>query len=636
MQTAGMLAAAMLTGCGDAPDPSPPAAAPVVQRWNVLPATPTEQARYALDRLIRGAVPQDLLVIPNQHTHVLRGAKNDLLALPVETLRLLAEPALIERLTSPAATDLNPLHNVLEVLGALPQPDPGLVRRWVAPVAHHADVTLLLLAVGCIQAAHSPELADLALMLLERGAQDKRVSREAFQLLAGAAPPWPQRAAQVVLARGSPFAWLAVAASLEPSGERGVAPTARSDLLAWWALLAEQAGPRIPTGLPRVKTLPYVSAFAKPQTAAVTAGTWQAPSRLGYDLGWLTVIPDQVAEQPLLALFGTGQEPAALARCTLARHGSRAAVLAVHADRACPDELRRLTAEHCMLPGDERVRPESAMTATEEFLAGLRRPRAKPWNLAEVTAVRAGLPPASTPEAVALLQRVIREARPLADLMSVVEEAHDRLRAEDRGLDQAAVFELLGAGEAPDPEARGLGVHLAQRARQAVYLPRLLALEGAAPELARAVNRAMFWIVTGSDVPRPTLEAYVRRYAEQLDQASDEVLPTLATGLLDLGEPGVAALVARIHGPRAVLYARALLQASGVLPLSVAEALCARIDARLHPEARRELYLALWRGAPAEASGALAAAKARIEPAERPVLDVVLQAVRHRAARPPG
>jgi hypothetical protein len=636
---AGLLALTLLgapCGCGDAPAPPPQGPpGPATTRWNVPPASPAEQVRFALDRMVRGPVPQTLLAIPDQHTYVLRAAKADLLALPLETLALLRDPALIERLTGPATKDLNPWHNVLELISALPQPDAALVRSWVAPIRDHGAPSLLLLGVGCIQASGSDELADLALLLLERGAHDRNVSKEAFRFLAAASPPWPQRALQLLFARGSPHAWVAVAAALDAGGQRGAVAAARANLLAWWALLSEQGGPRIPTGLPRVKTVAYVEAFGRPETPAVAAGTWLPSSRIAYDQGWLTAAPEEAAELPLVALFGTGQEPAALARCALGRLGYEAARWAVEADRAGRDEVRRARAEHCALPGDPPMATDVASRATEDFLASLRAPRATPWTLAEVTEVRRALPPATTPEAVALLRRVVREARPVTDLVSVVETAHDLLRAQERGLDQEAVFELLDKGDQLDPEARSLGVHLAQRSRQGIYLPRLLALEAkASADQARALQRGMHWIVTGGDISAPVLSDYVRRYAERADQASDEVLPTLATGFLDLGEPGVAALVERIHGPRAVIYARALMRASGVLPVAVAEALSQRIDARLSPEARRDLYLALWRGAPAQAAGALAAAKARLDPSERPVVDVVLETVRHRAAPP--
>ena len=118
---------------------------------------------------------------------------------------------------------------------------------------------------------------------------------------------------------------------------------------------------------------------------------------------------------------------------------------------------------------------------------------------------------------------------------------------------------------------------------------------------------------------------------ESCDSASRG--PTWATGLLDLGEAGVEALVERLKGPRGRLYVLALFESTSVLPLPVAEALCDLLDASRPAQARHELLVTLWRSAPAQAASALAAAKGRLEPADRPAVDVVLEVVRHRAAR---
>ncbi len=641
------LGAAGLAGCGEreggasqpvaaAPGPSQPK-----QRWKVEPALPREQARFALARLLNGPLPQEVLAVPDQHQQTLRLAMLDLVALPLETAELLEDEALLRRVTGPEVSDLNPWHNLLEVISTLPSPDVELVRRWVEPVLLRDVPALSLRAVGCLAATRSDEFGDLALRLLEQGADDRILSRQALRVLMRMQAPWPARGLALTYARGSPFAWLEAASVLEVglASETAVAPLRVSsgsgsprDLLAWWALLAEQAGPRPPGGAPRVRSLPYTEWHAAELASVGRAGVPRAPSAREVDeRGWLSVNPEAGAELSLLAVFTTGQEPAATARCALAAQGHAPFVHAVEADRAHPDPLRKERAAHCMLAGERGVPTAQLIAETEAFLVGLRRPDAAPLDLEGVALALRRLPPADGPAATALLTRVLREARPVADLLLLLEGAHDALAGAQDGADEACVLALLAA---PAAEDRGLGLHLAQRSRKGLYLAPLLRLEeSASVEGRRAMRRALQWLASGGGLEPAVHLDYVRRFSRWLDEATDAELTPWATGLLDLGEAGVEALVERLQGARGRLFVQALLESASVLPLPVAEALCDLLDARRPVEARHELLVTLWRSAPAQAASALAAAKGRLEPADRPAVDVVLEVVRHRAAR---
>lgn len=613
-----------LGACGGEQAPPVPA---TPARWKVPPVPPGQKARYALERIVRGPVAQQHLPLPDDHAWVLPSAQRDLLALPAETLALLDDEQLLQQLTGPQRQDLNPWHNLLQLLPALPGAEASLLRRWTEPALAREEAGLWQLAVGCLVGRPEPELAPLLQAFLERAPGERRVSREAVRALLARPAPWPMRCAQAVLAHGSPEAWLSCGSGAGGLAEgTGRLPPATSDALAWWALLAAQAGPRPATAAPRIKTLPVSEAALAAQGAAV-----RQPAEVQDAVGWLAADPAGCAVQPLLALFTTGLEPAARATCELARQGVAGARAAVEAARACEDPLRRLQGEHCMLEAGVELPLEEQVQRTLAFLARARDPAAQRLVLAEVSEAVGWLPPGEEPAGEACLLRVVREAGPVADLMLLVEGAHSRLLAAERGADEPLVQELLAS---PEAARRGLGLHLAQRSRKPVFLPAAWALAGSGDAaLERAVQRVLATLVAAPGAPAGARARYVRDVVARIEAGPDSVLVTEAPGLLALGAEGRDALAAQVlRSPRAPLYARALRKVDTVLPLAVAEALCDRLGMALTPEARYDLYVALWRNAPAEAAPALAAAKARLDPAERPAVDVVLEAVRHRAA----
>ncbi|MFM8979866.1 MAG: hypothetical protein ACKOSS_05325 [Planctomycetia bacterium] len=621
---AALLLCALGAGCGgEAPAPAPQAPA----RWKVEPVAPAAKARYALERIVRGPVAQEHLPLPDDHAWVLASAQRDLLALPAETLALLDDAALVQQLTGPGREDLNPWHNLLQVLPALPGAEAGLVRRWTEPALAREEPGLWQLAVGCLVGRPDPELAPLLQAFLERAPGERRVSRECVRALLARPAPWPMRCVEQVLAHGSPEAWLACGEGAGGLDEAtGVLPPAVADALAWWALLAEQAGPRPATGAPRLKTLPCTEAAAEahgpPERRAAEVGDGR---------GWLAADPATCAVQPLLALFTTGLEPATRATCELARQRLPGPRAAIEAARGCRDPLRRLQAEHCMLEAGADLPVAQRVEQTLAFLARARDPAAPPLTLALVSEAVGKLPPGDDPAGEACLLRVVREAEPLADLMLLVEGAHARLLAAERGADEALVLGLLGSTE---PARRGLGLHLAQRARKALFLPAVRALAGRGdPALERSVQRALFLLVAAPGAPAAERARYVDELVARIEAGPDSSLVTEAPGLLVLPPEGPAALARSLQqSPRAALYARSLRKVDGVLPRAVAEALADRLGPQLAPGVRYDICVALWRNAPAEAAPALAAARARLAPADRPAVDVVLEAVRHRAA----
>lgn len=619
-----LLLGALASGCGsEAPAPAPQA--PV--RWKVEPVAPAAKARYALERIVRGPVPQQALPLPDDHAWVLASAQRDLVALPSETLALLDDEGLVQQLTGPGRHDLNPWHNLLQVLPALPGAEASLLRRWTEPALARDEAGLWQLAVGCLVGRPEPTLAPLLQAFLERAPGERRVSRECVRALLARPAPWPMRCVATVLAHGSPEAWLACGEAAGGLDEAtGVLPPATSDALAWWALLAEQAGPRPATGAPRVKTLPATEAALDAQGPAT-----RLPAEVADGRGWLPADPATCAVQPVLALFTTGLEPASRATCLLARQRLAAPAAAIAAARACRDPLRRLQAEHCMLDTGADLTLAQRVEQTLAFLARARDPAAPRLVLAEVSEAVGRLPPGDEPAGEACLLRVVQEAEPLADLMLLVEGAHARLLAAERGADEPLVLGLLAAAE---PARRGLGLHLAQRARKPVFLPAVRALSGSTdPALERAAGRALFTLVSAPGAPADERARYVAGLVARIEGGTDSALLTEAPALLSLPPEGPAALARLVlQSPRAPLYARALRKVDGVLPRAVAEALADRLGMALTPEARYDICVALWRNAPAEAAPAVAAARGRLDAPERPALEVVLEAVRHRAA----
>ncbi len=632
----------LLGACGGPEGQPDGAGPPPAPRWRVPLPSVAEQARYALDRLLTGPVPQSALVIPEQHAEVLRASQRDLVVLGEATLALLSDERLRERLTGPTALNLDPWHNVLDVLAALREKPVELCLGWAGPALGRDEPSLSLRAVDVLAGTRAPEAGPLLLAFLERAADDRALQRQAWRALARLPDPWPERALARLRRFGLPEVWLDVAPLLGERLESAGTRDAAESLLAWWALLTDVGGPRGTAGQPRQKTLPWSLLRAATAPGAPGAGPpgggvprlpGPFPASVSDGLGWLSAEP---GASPVLAptvLLFVATEPGADARCQLAGRGHRAFVAAVEADRASDDPVRREHARHCMLGGGPAVSAGERLEATAALLARVRAagPEAGAPTASEVAAASRSLPLAADPGGPALLARVLAELRPVAHWLGTLEAAYAGLLAAQDGSAQDLLRRWLAGAE---PVERGLALQLAQRSRDPSLLPQLEALAGGGEGEAQANARRVLWWVHAGGGAEPGLTAdFARRYAAEVEAAGDARAAALASGLLDLGEPGQRLFVAGLSGPRRKAYLEAALSTPGVLPLLVAEGLADSVAAGRPAEERRAALLALWRAAPSDAAPAVAAIQARLDPAERAAVEVVVQHVRHRAAR---
>jgi hypothetical protein len=659
----------VLAACGDdAPEPPPAGPRPTPPRWKVEIPTPEQQARFALDRILTGPLPQDVLPLPNLHQQTLRMAQQDLGALPAETLALLSDPALIARLTGPGAKDLNPWDSLLDVLLGIRDKPSALALAWAEPTLLHDVPTLWLKAVDVLGSLEDPAAGPALLRILERAIDQREISRSAWNALARLPSPWPDRALGLVRRRGLPDLWVEVVPALEQALEARVPAPGRESLIGWWGLLAESGGPRGPRGLSRLRTLPW-SQLAKtfdpgvprspPGGTAGRPGIGPWTERAGVGSGWLPSAPEDACVRSLNELAVVGAEPAAEARCALARRGVSTFKASVAADlaafeaaRASLLESRPLLrtkgeteidaelpplvlmlgkkAKHCLMAVGED--PTSYWEQRFAYVRQVASGEVPPPLLADVVTDRQRLPSADKPEGRALLLRILTTVRPFNTWQMLLEGAYDALARAGLGVELDFVRERL---QHADSAERALAVHLAQRARSLDLLAPLDEALGKAsvPERSR-LRHAIAWIYAAGGVEPRALEAFTRRFASWIEETDDERAVGLATGLLDYGEPGVQRFLEGLRGPRQRVFLAALAGYGSILPVEVAEALADLLGANLPPDLRHTILVVLWRSAPASASPAVAAAKPRLDPAERGQVDVVLETIRHRAAHP--
>ena len=602
--------------------------------------TPAEQAQFALDRILTGPLVQDALLLPSDmHQHTLRMAQQDLAALPVETLRLLSDPRVIERVTGPKTINLDPWDGLLDVLLALPDVPTSLVLAWTRPALDRHVPVLLQKSIGVLRVTRDAAAGPLLLQILERVVNEPDMSRAAWNGLAALPPPWPDRALAWIQRRGVPDVWVEVAPALEAHLETGVPAPATENLIAWWALVTEAGGPRGPVGMQRLRTLPWsgIGPYFDPSrppplpgAPAGTPGMGPESERAGFGMGWLACAPEDSCVRTPNELVVVGADPAAQARCALARRGFPAFRAGVEADLRSPVPFLEAKAKHCLMTAPTAEGPQAQRAYWERHFADyarMARGEIPPPTLGEMAEIGARLPSADTPEGRAILERVLRTDRPLVTWQSLLERAFDGLRG--TGLELEFVRSRLADA---DPQEIGLGLHFAQYSRDPALLPDLEKAMARAPAgLQPGFRRALVWLYTVPNVDPTALAGFAHRFAGWVDEAEDVQAGALATGLLDLGDAGVRAFVERLGGPRQRVFLGALQTYGGLLPTELAEALADRLEPDLPPDLRHAILVVLWRGAPAASAPAIAAAKGRLEPSDRPAVDVVLEVVLHRA-----
>lgn len=646
-----MLLAAALAACGRDEQPSkgrpagPPGSPATPPRWNLPPIAPEQQARYALDRLILGVAPHEALPLPlSHHDHSLRMAKQDLAVLSGEAERLLADPALIARVTQDSGR-ASAWHSVLDLLASFSAPDPGLLLAWAAPAVRGTHPTLQSAAVGVLMRVERPEAAEALLALVSQGAADRHNGRIALGALLRFGGPWVSRGMSEVLRGGGPETWLGVSevvgatGALEAAALPGVDVSQRApDVATWWALLAGASGPPPTTNKPRIKSAPFSElvlaghprgpGWVSAHAGMRAAGPW--PGQVALDRGWLPANATRGAAVSLYGLWVVGKEPAADTRCALAMLSKAPYVASVKADRAGEDPMLAERARHCMLPEEVPPSLTDRVARLDAWLDGI---KGQPVpDIEELRRIARLLPEPADAGAVAALTRVLREVRPVAATLWLLEDAYRVLASTGEEHEVGPLRALLGSSSEED---RGLGLHLAHMSRNPDLLPDIERVHDAAsPESQVAVRRTLIWIYAGGRAEPSDLERFVRRYVGWVDAAPDAQVGTLASGLLEFGEPGVEALVERLKGPRQRLLIDVLKVWPTVLPTAVAEALADRLSADLPAELRQAILETLWRSAPSGSAGAIAAAKPRLDPRDRPAVDVVLEVVRHRAAIP--
>ena len=627
---------ALVVGCGDEPTkkptPSPSPPPPAIREPRVEVVSAADKARYALDRLMTGPKPTAGLRVSDLHRKNLALAQQDLAAIPAETLRMLDDEALIERLTTAHPSNQDPWHNVLAVLGAVQGKPPALVRRWAEPALKSPHATLRRQAIRAIASEPDGELAAVALAFLKRDPHDRELAYLALRTLFRLDDQWRNRAMEVIFRLGSPLMWTRVVDALEAATPPEARAARMTMPLFWWQALTEGSGPRLPAMLPRVKEFPWTArrAFADPGMR-VGSNLQVVPPVPESHGGWFGKPLGAQGVLPSLALAMTGRTPAADARCALARMGVPAFVVSVVADRAlAASHPLHLKALHCMLPGDEMEGRQNVMARLTEQLRAIVEDGApvEPQTLGRLVD---GLPdPAGNKHSRELLERIVRALPDHPASRLVLEKASDRLSL--LGPDWIAFFsELL---QSDDAKLSGRALHVIFRANDPRFVD---ALEARMAQLPKAeqdalYRRLVFLYASGRVAPART-ERFVIDLAKRLDAAPESAVRGLASALLDFGETGGEAFARGLSGPRRRLYLQAWPPGPRQVPLVVARAAVAPLDAKSAPgEVAAVLNLA-YHTFPESSAPTLTALKQRLSGEPRKWLEPVLERVRHRAHR---
>ena len=559
-------------------------------------------------------------------------ARKDLLALPEATLRALAAPGLVERLTNVHPNNEEPWLVVLDLLARMPNVPYEALIPWVQPVLDgRASRYLPGPAIRLLAASRDDRARSALRTYVGDHATSVDVLEAATRPLLRGEPDDRALALRVLLRHGTGQAWIRVSSHLLADLPSGQIDLDRMDALAWWSVMAEGSGPTLPTERPRVKRCVPGALGVElddrtlPAVAGRAVGLRPAPKD-----GWVHTQGVRDLVVPLMAYLFTGDEPAAEARCDMARRERGPWAATIKRDMALHevDPARALRAKHCMLPelaGDVRA---EAVGTLEAWLAN----PAGPTDVGLLSRAMAGLPdPALDKASHAVLLRVLA-ALPPGDLgLAIAQLVQDRVGPDDDGLVEFVVHLLLAGDEVQQQVARTLML----RRPDARYVPAIEKhLASLPPEEARSVwRRALVLVAQIPDLPAPVRTRWVDELVRRVAEATPEQGALLVGALLDFGELGAGRFAAGLRGPLRSRYMAGWPVGTEHVPQQVAEALVGPIGPTTDAS---ELYAALqaaWRTFPPTAAPALAALAQRVDPPYRSEVQPVLDRVRLRAMR---
>ncbi len=567
-----------------------------------LAPTDAERAAYWIDRIVNG--PEPTSFAPGGlkfHKELLVDAERNLVTLGDVTLTRLSDPLLIAQVQQ--QDDLNPWHGVLAVLSKLAPRRPDVARAWAVPAIRNESLPLRRAAVVVFEAMRSPADGPVLIEALERDADDRQLGPRLSGLLLRFGAPWDGRAARVLYERavadrpeGTSGLWTDLAAVASDAPDR-----ARPDLLAWWGLLCETAGPR---ALDPVKMGIAVARSIDPAHMAVVA----TPHALT-----------------------SGRLAAAQARLALARQANATAVRHVEIDVGSPDGVVRDAARTFAERPITAAEREAARAKAAAYVGALHGPSAP--TPAEVASVARTLRSDESPEALRLLEDLFRVLPPAAAWKPALLDVFDGLVIRGGALEDALRRLLADGGD----DAVDLAFLLMRRSGGPAFIPiveEFLTMPAGASRRFR-VRRELAFLYAArrehNELDAAASAAFATTVRGWIEDPEDPSAQGLVSVLLDLGPAGEAELARGLAGARRDLYVAGLgAGADRYVGRDVVEALLAPIDRRTPREDRRRLLALAFRIAPAAAVDVLDALVARLSDEGRADASTVLRVVRHR------
>jgi len=565
-------------------------------------STPTDAVRaaYWIDRLLKGPEPT-AFAIPSFHKTLLLDAQLNLVALGAVTLERLADPDLVERVQR--QEDTNPWHAILEVLARLAPRRPEIGRAWAVPAIRADALTLRRAAIDVFEAMRSPADGPVLLDALARNGDDRLLGPRLSGLLLRFGAPWDGLAARTLYERaagdrpdGASGLWTSLAAVASDAPDR-----ARPDLLAWWGLLCETAGPRAP----------------EPATLGMATGRSIDPAHMAV-----------VASPHALT---SGRLAAAEARFALARQGNAIAVRQVTADLDAPDPALRELARRLAERPVATTGREAARASAAAHVAALR--GSAPPTPDEVASVGRTLRSDESPEALRLLEDLFRELPKVPAWKVALLDVFDGLVV--RGGDLVDAMQRLLADGGDD--AVDLAFVLMRRSGGPAFIPIIetwLSTPAAASRRFRARRELAFLYVSRrvhNELDAATAAAFAAKVRGWIEDPEDPSGAGLVSVLLELGAPGEAELAGALAGPRRATFVEGVASESDrYVGVAVVEALLAPVDRRTPREERRRLLAIVFRLGSGAAADALEALAPRLTDEGRADVSTVVRIVRHR------